>query len=235
MEGHAQRPDTRPIEDPAEKPKISLAKQGASTHEATMIDWQRSDGLSVAAALAPFEGSWSVGDGSLVLPFGSHALAVAATVDAGSGVVVASPSVVVASGERAELVAGDQVPIESSVISETGVVTQAVIYRSTGVVLTVDVDALADGSIRARFELELTVPDGAQPPTFRTRTVATSLRVTDGQSVVVGGLSLEGMQRSRSGLPVLSLVGLGGVRSRSSSAGELVAVVTLRLVRPVGR
>jgi len=28
MEGHTQRPDTRPIEDPAERPKISLAKQG---------------------------------------------------------------------------------------------------------------------------------------------------------------------------------------------------------------
>ncbi len=32
MEGHAQRPDTRPIEDPADDPKILLAKQGASTH-----------------------------------------------------------------------------------------------------------------------------------------------------------------------------------------------------------
>jgi hypothetical protein len=32
MEGHAQRPDTRPIEDLAERPKITLAKQGASTH-----------------------------------------------------------------------------------------------------------------------------------------------------------------------------------------------------------
>ncbi|MEO0820162.1 MAG: hypothetical protein AAF074_07010, partial [Pseudomonadota bacterium] len=30
--GHNQRPDTRPIEDPAERPKIMLAKQGASTH-----------------------------------------------------------------------------------------------------------------------------------------------------------------------------------------------------------
>jgi hypothetical protein len=32
MEGHAQRPDTRPIEDPAENRRSSLAKQGASTH-----------------------------------------------------------------------------------------------------------------------------------------------------------------------------------------------------------
>ena len=32
IEGHAQRPDTRPIEDPAERPKIMLAKKGASTH-----------------------------------------------------------------------------------------------------------------------------------------------------------------------------------------------------------
>ena len=32
IKGHAQRPDTRPIEDPADKPKITLAKPGASTH-----------------------------------------------------------------------------------------------------------------------------------------------------------------------------------------------------------
>ena len=31
-EGHIKRPDTRPIEDPAEPPKITLAKQGAPTH-----------------------------------------------------------------------------------------------------------------------------------------------------------------------------------------------------------
>jgi hypothetical protein len=30
IEGHTQGPDTRPIEDPAEKSKIVLAKQGAS-------------------------------------------------------------------------------------------------------------------------------------------------------------------------------------------------------------
>ncbi|WP_210248139.1 hypothetical protein, partial [Methylobacterium symbioticum] len=32
IEGHIVRPDTRPIEDPAEISKIMLAKQGASTH-----------------------------------------------------------------------------------------------------------------------------------------------------------------------------------------------------------
>lgn len=32
IKGHAQRPDTRPIEDPAERSKIMLAKQGESTH-----------------------------------------------------------------------------------------------------------------------------------------------------------------------------------------------------------
>jgi hypothetical protein len=32
IEGHIMRPDTRPIEDPAETSKIMLAKQGASTH-----------------------------------------------------------------------------------------------------------------------------------------------------------------------------------------------------------
>jgi hypothetical protein len=33
MEGHDQMPDTRPIEDPAEKSKIMLARQGASAHD----------------------------------------------------------------------------------------------------------------------------------------------------------------------------------------------------------
>lgn len=41
MEGHGQRPGTRPIEDPADKPKIMLAKQGASTHEevTSQVPW----------------------------------------------------------------------------------------------------------------------------------------------------------------------------------------------------
>lgn len=40
MKGHAQRPDTRRIEDPAETSKKRLAKQGASTHEAQHFDLQ---------------------------------------------------------------------------------------------------------------------------------------------------------------------------------------------------
>lgn len=32
MRGHVQRLDTRSIEDPAERPKMTRAKQGASTH-----------------------------------------------------------------------------------------------------------------------------------------------------------------------------------------------------------
>ena len=38
-EGHAQRPDTRPIEDPADKSKIPLAKPGASTHAVDPNAW----------------------------------------------------------------------------------------------------------------------------------------------------------------------------------------------------
>jgi hypothetical protein len=37
MEHHDQRPDTRPIEDTAEKSQIMLAKQGASTHAYTNL------------------------------------------------------------------------------------------------------------------------------------------------------------------------------------------------------
>ena len=53
-EGHAQRPDTRPIEDPADKSKILLAKQGASTHAnhwlATLV--MRKPKMVAAVALA---------------------------------------------------------------------------------------------------------------------------------------------------------------------------------------
>jgi hypothetical protein len=54
MEGHAQRPDTRPIEDPADKPKILLAKQGASTHVPsgpTAQTWKLPFARSIASML----------------------------------------------------------------------------------------------------------------------------------------------------------------------------------------
>src|SRR6056297_1342432 len=56
IEGHARRPDARPIEDPAERPKITLAKRGASTHASSFPD-----GVSFVASgdvtrgLGPFE------------------------------------------------------------------------------------------------------------------------------------------------------------------------------------
>ena len=54
MEGHAQRPDTRPIEDPADKSKIMLAKQGASTHapsDPTAQTWKLPFARSIASML----------------------------------------------------------------------------------------------------------------------------------------------------------------------------------------
>ena len=93
------------------------------------------------------------------------------------------------------------------------------------------------GAISVSVPIELT-PNVINQPVFSTRKVTTSVSVYDGQTVVLGGLMREDVQKTEDKVPILGDIPLIGRAFRSNveqhNKKNLVMFVTARIVTPAG-
>lgn len=151
--------------------------------------------------------------------------------EAGDVSVIARPSLTVLDGQSADFVSGDQVPVLGETVQdEAGRVTQSIEYRDTGIVLRAFATVLDDATVQVQVTVEVTSVQEATGvggnPVFSTRTINTTLRVTDGQSVVISGLDQVSHSLGNRGAPFLSRFGLLGNRSSKKLNSQLIFVVT---------
>lgn len=136
--------------------------------------------------------------------------------------VLSSPRVTVINGQPAALQAGAQVPVASATVaggigSPGGVQTQ-IEYRDTGALLRIVPRIGARGLVLIDVAQEIAdvapsvgTTAGQISPTFATRSLATSVAVQSGDTLVMGGLFSDARGRGRTGVPFLSrLPVLGG-------------------------
>ena len=93
------------------------------------------------------------------------------------------------------------------------------------------------GVISTSVPIELT-PNVINQPVFSTRKVTTSVSVYDGQTVVLGGLMREDVQKTEDKVPILGDIPLVGRAFRTNveqhNKKNLVMFVTARIVTPAG-
>ncbi|MBI3185095.1 MAG: pilus assembly protein N-terminal domain-containing protein [Myxococcales bacterium] len=158
----------------------------------------------------------------------------------GYGRLLAQPKLVCASGEKAEFVAGGEVPIP--------LITQSqftVEYKEYGVVLKLRPTADRNGNIQTEIEAEaseidqsvsVAVGGSVAVPGFRTRKVKTNVTVRHGETIVLSGVFAHDEQKSVSKLPGLGQIPIIGElfknRAFDSTKRELVIFVTPRIVNP---
>jgi general secretion pathway protein D len=161
--------------------------------------------------------------------------------------VLANPSVMARNGEQAYIQVGSEVPVVSSQQSTgtttstvpggtvTAGVLQTIQYRSTGVILKVKPVIHAGGRIDLDVEQEVssasaTLSGVSASPTIATRKISTKLTVTDGATVLLGGLMQETASNADTGVPVLKdLPYLGNLfksRNDTRDRTELVVLIT---------
>ncbi len=144
-------------------------------------------GISLSGGLSPFGNSLSLKTSSFE--------AIASTIsEDGRFSVLSAPFVRVRNGRSAEFQVGQDVPVQSNiVISDTGKTTAGYSYVSSGVLLNVtayvhgraiDLDLTQEVSSAVRT----TVSDSVNP-TINRRRLSSSLTVTPGEVVILGGLS----------------------------------------------
>ena len=186
-------------------------------------------------------------DGGATPKIGEFNAGLAATTDFSIGArfdygfirVLSQPKLVCASGEKAEFVAGGEVPLL--------MITQnqfAVEWKKFGILLNVTPTADRSGNIGTEVYAEVSDIDrsisiranGFEVPGFRLRDVKTNVTVKDGETIILSGLFNYNEDKEVSKVPLLGHIPILGELFKSRNfidkKTELAIYVTPRIVAP---
>jgi len=175
-------------------------------------------------------------DGNMTLQGqGTSSFALGFQSNDGYGRLLAQPKLVCASGEKAEFLAGGEVPIPLITNNQF-----AVEFKEYGVILKLRPTADRNGNIQTEIEAEASEVDPSVSvqgiPGFRTRKVSTNVTVRHGETIVLSGVFSHDEQKAVSKLPGLGHIPIIGElfknRSFDTTKRELVIFVTPRIVNP---
>ena len=156
--------------------------------------------------------------------------------------VLSSPSVMVMDNQTAKIQVGQEVPIATSEqqgLSATDRTYTTISYKDTGVILTVKPRVTPGGLVQMEIEQEVSTvleqnASSLNSPSFKKRTITSSVAVRSNQAVVLGGLIEDARSDGKQGVPGLYSLpivgGLFGQTSKSSTRTELVVVLTPKVI-----
>jgi general secretion pathway protein D len=144
--------------------------------------------------------------------------------------------------QPALLQVGDEIPITTgtaTILTNTNSVVSTIQMQNTGVILKVLPHIHANGTIQMEIEQEVSdVVNSTQQtltPTISQRRVHSTIAVTSGQTVLLGGLISDQNQKTKSGIPVLNdipVVGdLFGTKSGQKRRTEIIMFIKPQLIR----
>ena len=154
--------------------------------------------------------------------------------------VISSPSLMVLDNHTAQIVVGNQQPIQSTeTITTGGNVSTSIQYKDTGVALSVTPSVNAGNMVTMAINQAVTdvgeqdIATGQR--TFLQRQITSKVAVRSGEAIVLGGLIRDNSTTGSSGVPLLSAIpvfgGLFGTKTRKADRTELLVVITPRVVR----
>lgn len=155
----------------------------------------------------------------------------------GKGKTLSNPKIITINGVRAKISSGREIPYQQSAGGSSGATTVA--FRNAVIALEVTPFVTPDNRISLKIIAHKDDADFANPvlnvPSILTRTVETSVVVTDGGTAVLGGV-FENLQTGIDrGVPFLSKIPLIGWLFKGSedvdNEKELLIFITPRIVR----
>jgi pilus assembly protein CpaC len=169
---------------------------------------------------------------------------ISALSDAGLSQVIAQPTLMARSGEKAEFLAGGEVPIP---VPQGGTASGAITieYREYGVKLSVEPFVMSDNRIVLKLAPEVSELDytnrvsiqGFNIPGFRRRSASTTVELGDGQSFVIAGLTFASSSQNESKVPGLGNLPVLGTFFKTAQNSreklELIIIATPRLISPM--
>ena len=161
--------------------------------------------------------------------------------------VLSSPHIMTTDNREAHIKVGSEVPIITTQQNAVGVTTnnntnilQNIQYRDTGVILTVLPQVNSEGLVNLQISQEVSqvataTTGGIASPTFSTRESETTVVVQSGETIVIGGIIDDSVDRSRTGVPFVMDIPVVGrlfrVDSDKVRRTELIVLLTPHVVR----
>lgn len=143
--------------------------------------------------------------------------------------LLASPKLAAVEGEPASILIGDRIPVILQSEDEEGRLTQNVQFFEVGIKLeiTATVDDADAVTLAINTEVSsLTGMTAQQLPQVRTREMSTTVRVRDGQALVIGGLIQDMEEETLRALPLLGDLPLvGRLFSRTETSATQTEMV----------
>jgi type II secretory pathway component GspD/PulD (secretin) len=183
------------------------------------------------------QGQQQAGSGSTVTTFLQNSLAVNATINAlvtrGDARILARPSISSLNNVQASLLVGQQYPV---VYFDARTGTQQVQFVNVGVNLSVTPTIGSDGEITTDLETDYSQVTGtiSSFPVISTRKAQSTLRVHDGETIVIAGLFSDVDSKTLTKVPFLGDIPVVGEifrnRARAHSRDEVVFLITPHLV-----
>ncbi|WP_282610527.1 type II secretion system secretin GspD [Pelagibius sp. Alg239-R121] len=157
---------------------------------------------------------------------------------------LSAPTLLVLDNQTARLQVGDEVPVvtQSSVgtTDANAPIVNSVEFRDTGVILDITPRVNASGLVILDIEQEVsevtaTTTSGIDSPTIQQRKVKSTVAVYNQETIALGGLIRDRIEKATTGIPVLSEVPLVGNLFKSiddsASRTELLVLIKPRVVR----
>ena len=158
--------------------------------------------------------------------------------------VISSPTVLVLNNHTASLDVGDQIPVATassvSVQASEAPVVNTIQQQNTGIILKVTPRVNQGGLVQMEISQEVSTPGPTtsstiQSPTIQQRKIDTTVAVHDGQTLALGGLISDNVNRGITGVPWLSEVpvlgALFGTNTDNNERTEIIVLVTPHVVR----
>lgn len=165
-----------------------------------------------------------------------YAATINALVSDGKADILARPNIMTLSGKEAVINIGGEVPVPTiSVTNST--TTTSVIYKEAGIILRYTPRVSDDGDIIAEVHTEVSSPlyvDDLKAYRFNKRSADTTVRLKNGETMIIGGLIGSEETRSLSKIPFLGDLPILGAffrnSRRSKTESEVMIFLTARII-----
>ena len=156
----------------------------------------------------------------------------------GKAKILATPRIITIPGREASIFIGDHIPVTTEKI-ENSVTTNTTDYVDAGIKLQYTPIISSDGMITSVVHTEVSTPtliSELKNYKITSRSATTTVRMRDGETLVIGGLINEEEQKRLQKVPFLSNIPLLGElfknRTTSKTKTEVIMILTPHLTNP---
>ena len=219
--------DTAPRQVSLEARVVAVSKRAAKE---LGVDWSWSSLPQYPNVTRDSAGNWHVSGRN------AGTAAIRALITEGKAKMLARPNVTTVQGREALINIGAEVPVPV-VTTSNNVTTTGIEYREAGIILRYTPRVTADGNIVAHVHTEVSTPvfvDDLKAYRFQKRSADTTVRLKNGETMVIGGLIDSDESRTLAKIPFLGDLPLLGAFFRtvrtSKNESELMIFLTAHVL-----